>query len=111
MKRLASVLLAAGMLTACNPAGEGKAVSESVDTAEAPRNDAINADANTTETTQTPGASSFTEEQARGQITNAGYTDVKELTQTPEGLWQGSATKDGASVNVSVDYKGAVSTR
>ena len=111
MKRLASVLLAAGMLTACNPAGEGKAVSESVDTAAAPRNDAINADANTTETTQTPGASSFTEDQARGQITNAGYTDVTELKQNEQGMWEGKAMKDGASANVSVDYKGAVSTR
>ena len=112
MKRLASVLLAAGMLTACNPAADnGKAVSESVDTAEAPRNDAINADANATETSQTPGANSFTEDQARGKITDAGYTDVTELTQNAEGMWEGKAMKDGKPMTVSLDYKGAVSAR
>jgi hypothetical protein len=111
MRRLASVLLAAGMLTACNPAGEGKAVSAPPE-GEA-QNDAINTDANTTETGAAPAAaaSSFTEEQARGQITNAGYTNVGELTQGEDGVWSGTATKDGSQSTVAVDFKGAVTTR
>lgn len=109
MKHLASVLVAAGMLTACNPAGEGKAVS--APPAGEQQNDAVNADANANDATLGAGASSFTEAQARAKITDAGYTDVGELTQGEDGVWSGSAKKDGATANVGVDFKGAVSTR
>jgi hypothetical protein len=76
-----------------------------------PQNDAVNPDTNKTEATQTPGSNSFTEGQAKGHIENAGYTDVTGLTKTPEGLWTGSAKKDGKTVHVSVDFKGAVSAK
>lgn len=76
-----------------------------------PQNDAVNADANKGEATQTPGSNSFTQDQARGHIENAGYTDVTGLTKTPDGLWIGSAKKDGKTVQVSVDFKGAVSAK
>lgn len=74
-------------------------------------NEAINADANTADASKSPGSNSFTEMQARGQIENAGYTNVTGLTKTTDGMWTGKAMKSGKSVNVAVDFKGAVSTR
>jgi putative membrane protein len=56
------------------------------------------------------GATSFTEEQARDQITKAGYSDVTALTKAADGTWQGTAMKSGASVAVVVDYQGNVTT-
>ena len=73
-------------------------------------NEAVNAEANTTDASQSPGSNSFTERQARGQIENAGYSDVTGLTKTADGMWTGKAMKSGKSMNVSVDFKGAVST-
>lgn len=55
-----------------------------------------------------PGANSFTEEQARERIADAGYTDVGPLTQDDNGVWRGTASKAGMAVNVGVDYQGNV---
>jgi hypothetical protein len=79
-----------------------------VSTSETPRNPAVDTTPTTGDTGQTPGASSFTEGQARKAIETAGFTNVGPLTQNEQGLWQGTAKKDGAQVKVSVDYKGAV---
>lgn len=88
--------LAAASLAACSESEE-------------PRNAAVNTDLNTdTAAAQTEGANSFTEDQARGHAENAGYTNVSPMTKTDEGLWQGTATQNGETVNVSVDYRGAV---
>ena len=54
------------------------------------------------------GASSFTEDQARGAFEKAGYASVGPLAQNANGIWQGKATKDGAEVTVGIDYKGAI---
>lgn len=54
------------------------------------------------------GRNSFTEAQARGRIAKAGYADVSKLAKNDNGLWQGTAMKDGAKVNVALDYKGNV---
>ena len=54
------------------------------------------------------GRNSFTESQARGRIAKDGYTDVSKLTKNQNGVWQGTATKGGAKVNVALDYKGNV---
>ena len=74
-------------------------------------NEAVNAEANTTDASQSPGSNSFPESQARGQIENAGYSDVSGLTKSADGMWTGKAMKSGKSMNVSVDFKGAVSTK
>jgi hypothetical protein len=74
-------------------------------------NDAVNTDANKTEQAQAAASNSFTEGQAKGHIENAGYTDVSGLTKTPEGMWTGTAKKGGKTVSVSVDFKGAVTTK
>lgn len=56
-----------------------------------------------------PGANSFSEGQARQLLTTQGYSDVSPLVNDRQGIWRGTARKDGASVHVSVDYKGHVS--
>ena len=74
-------------------------------------NEAVNADANTSDPSMSPGSNSFTEMQARGQIENAGYSDVTGLTKTANGMWTGKAMKSGKAMEVSVDFKGAVSAK
>lgn len=57
----------------------------------------------------TPGANSFTEAQARDRILHDGYSQVSGLTKGSDGIWRGSATKNGTQVHVALDYKGHVS--
>ncbi len=54
------------------------------------------------------GRNSFTQSQARERIAKAGYADVSKLAKNRNGVWQGTAMKDGAKVNVALDYKGNV---
>ena len=54
------------------------------------------------------GRNSFTEAQARGRIGKAGYTNVGKLAKNANGVWQGTAMKGSAKVNVGLDYKGNV---
>lgn len=58
----------------------------------------------------TSGANSFTEDQARERIVEAGYTDVTGLVKGEDGIWRGHARRDGATGVVGVDYKGTVAT-
>lgn len=54
------------------------------------------------------GANSFSEGQARGRIEDKGFTNVTGLTKDDSGVWRGTATKDGQSAQVWLDYKGNV---
>ena len=54
------------------------------------------------------GANSFTESQAKDRAQAAGFTSVSSLVKDGDGVWRGSAMKDGKSVKVAVDYKGNV---
>ncbi len=56
-------------------------------------------------------SNSFTEGQAKGHIENAGYTDVTGLTKGADGMWTAKAMKDGKTMDVSLDFKGAVTAR
>jgi hypothetical protein len=58
----------------------------------------------------TPGANSFTETQAQERLKHNGYTQVSTLTKDSDGIWRGSATKNGAQTHVAVDFKGNIST-
>ncbi|MET0272629.1 MAG: hypothetical protein ABW360_06530 [Phenylobacterium sp.] len=109
MKTMIALAAAAGLLAACGQKAEDNTAGPVVSAPEAPANAAVDTTPTTGETAQTPGANSFTEDQARGAIESAGYTGVSALTQDTQGLWKGKATKAGAEVDVSVDYKGAVS--
>jgi hypothetical protein len=103
---------AASTSTAATDAGAGATnAGGAVSPPGSPQNDPLNSDTNKGDPTQTPGSNSFTEEQARGHIENAGYQNVSALTKSSDGLWTGTAQKDGKSVQVSVDFKGAVSAK
>lgn len=54
------------------------------------------------------GANSFTEDQAKERIVEAGYAEVTGLKLDDKGIWQAMATKDGKSVAVSLDYQGNI---
>lgn len=54
------------------------------------------------------GANSFTRGQARSRIAKKGYTHVTGLKKDSDGVWRGTGTKDGAPVQVWLDYKGNV---
>ena len=56
-----------------------------------------------------PGANSFTEGEAKSRLEKAGYTDVSSLKKDDQGIWRGTASKNGKTVNVSLDYKGNIS--
>ena len=64
-------------------------------------------------TDQNPGApvagkNSFTEDQAKSRITDAGYGNVSGLKLDDQGVWRGTAMKDGKQANVSLDFQGNV---
>ena len=50
-----------------------------------------------------------TESQARSRIESGGYREVSDLRKGSDGVWRGTAMKNGAPVRVSVDNGGAVS--
>jgi|KBSMisStaDraftv2_1062788.scaffolds.fasta_scaffold516670_2 hypothetical protein len=54
------------------------------------------------------GANSFTSGEARSRLEAKGYTNVSHLKKDNNGVWRGTAKKDGHSVNVSVDFQGNV---
>jgi hypothetical protein len=55
-----------------------------------------------------PGATSFTEAEARKHLEHSGYTSPQGLMKGKDGVWRGSAMKGGAKVNVGLDFKGNV---
>ena len=55
-----------------------------------------------------PGANSFTESQAKARIEQQGYVNVTGLAKDSEGVWRGTATKDGRSHNVAIDFRGNI---
>lgn len=57
------------------------------------------------------GTSSFTEDQARGRISKAGYTGVSKLVKGAGGAWMGMAMKGKKKVQVALDYKGNITAR
>ena len=54
------------------------------------------------------GANSFSDGEARRRIESSGYSTVADLKKDDDGIWRGSATKDGAKVGVWLDYKGNI---
>ncbi|NTF98248.1 PepSY domain-containing protein [Rhizobium rhizogenes] len=54
------------------------------------------------------GANSFTEDQAKERIEEAGYTGVKDLKKDDKGIWNAAGMKDGKSFSIALDYQGNV---
>jgi hypothetical protein len=61
-----------------------------------------------TQAAPVPGANSFTESQARDRLEAHGYTNVTGLRLDDQQIWRGKATKNGAQVNVALDYQGNI---
>lgn len=59
----------------------------------------------------TAGANSFTESQAIARLEQSGFTSVSGLKKDDNGIWKGSAQRNGKTVSVSLDYKGEITTR
>ena len=57
------------------------------------------------------GANSFTEGQAKSRIEAAGFSDVSGLMKDKDGVWRGTASKNGTTTSVSLDFQGNVVTR
>jgi hypothetical protein len=73
-----------------------------------PQNPAVKGMHDNNSATPVAGANSFTMKEARSQIEAKGYTRVANLKKDSQGVWRGTAMKDGTSVPVSVDYQGNV---
>jgi hypothetical protein len=54
------------------------------------------------------GANSFTEDQAKSRIEEAGYVDVSDLKLDTQGVWRATATKDGKQGSVALDFQGNI---
>ena len=55
-----------------------------------------------------PGANSFTRIAGAQPVDQHGYSNVSTLKKGNDGIWRGTAMKNGSSVQVSVDYKGDI---
>ena len=93
---VATALLFAGPAGAQQPAKDG------------PNNNAVNSPGQNNSNAPVAGRNSFTEGQAKSKIEEAGYTNVTALKKDDNGVWRGTATKAGATANVSVDFQGNV---
>ncbi len=71
-------------------------------------NPAVKAMHDNNSSTPVSGANSFTMSEAKSQIQAKGYTHVAKLKKDKDGVWRGTATKDGQSGPISVDYQGNV---
>ena len=54
------------------------------------------------------GSNSFTESQAKSRIADRGYSNVASLKKDDDGVWHGTAQREGHPVQVWLDYKGNV---
>jgi hypothetical protein len=73
-----------------------------------PQNPAVKGMHENNSATPVAGANSFTMNQAKSQIEAKGYTRVANLKKDKNGIWRGTAMKDGKPGPVSVDYQGNV---
>ena len=73
-----------------------------------PGNRAINTPDTPTPGAPVAGANSFTEGQAKSRIESQGFKDVTGLRKDDNGIWRGTASKDGRSHPVSLDFQGNV---
>lgn len=56
------------------------------------------------------GENSFTQEQAKSRMEEAGFSNVMGLTLDDEGVWHAAGEKDGAAVMIKMDYQGNITS-
>jgi hypothetical protein len=125
MKKIIAAAFAMAALGACHKpadttntatavdAGPVAAADNGVTTAASNRaNPAIASEQSRPADAPAAGANSFTQDQAKKHLANAGYTNVTGMTQDDKGVWHGQATdKGGKAVSVSVDYQGSITAQ
>ena len=100
MRLLLSTVIAVGLTTA--------AASAQTDSQSGPQNPAVKGMHENNSSAPVQGANSFPESEARSLLAAKVYTHVTHLRKGNDGVWRGTATKDGQSGAVSVDYQGNV---
>ncbi len=98
MRMMFGAFVALAFVAACNPQADTDNAAIATEEARAERA----ADA------PSPGANSFTEAQARSRLTEQGYSEPITLTRAEDGSWRGTATQNGQSVDVTLDYQGVI---
>jgi hypothetical protein len=75
-----------------------------------PQNSAINRSDSSNRQASAPvaGRNSFTEGETKSRIEKMGFSNVSNLKKDDNGVWRGRATKDGKTVDISLDYQGNV---
>ena len=73
-----------------------------------PQNPAVKSMDQNNSSAPVAGANSFTRAEAVKQIEAKGYTHVAKLKKDANGVWRGTAMKDGKTGPISVDYQGNV---
>jgi hypothetical protein len=103
------LLVAAGIF-ACTVASAAVAQSSQaqVPAQNGPTNSAVDTTGENKSPAPVAGANSFTESQAIARIKAKGFTDVSHLVKDNNGIWRGTAVKDGQNVGVTVDFEGNV---
>jgi hypothetical protein len=76
-----------------------------------PQNPAVRTNDNNMSSMPVKGANSFTESEAKSRIAKQGFTNISALQKDQDGVWRGTATKDGKPVQVSLDYQGNVNAQ
>jgi hypothetical protein len=107
MKKI--VIMAAATLAIS--AASAFAQNPSAPAAPGPGNKAVNSPNSNNSDKPVSGANSFTEGQAKSRIESNGYSKVSDLKKDENGVWRGRATKDGKSMDVSLDFQGNVTAR
>ena len=86
----------------------GIAIAQTPPANNGPNNNAVNSGNGNNPGAPVKGANSFTMGQAKSRIEARGYSQVQGLKKDDNGVWRGTATKDGKSAAVSVDFQGNV---
>jgi len=73
-----------------------------------PQNPAVQTQSGNNASAPVSGANSFTRGEAMSRIKAKGYANVSNLAKDNNGVWRGTAQKDGQTVQISVDYQGNV---
>ena len=77
-------------------------------TASEPSNPAVKGTDKNTATAPVAGANSFTEGEAKSRIEARGFANVTQLRKDEQGIWRGKAQRNGAPVDVALDFQGNV---
>jgi hypothetical protein len=73
-----------------------------------PGNPALKGTDRNTANAPVAGANSFTEGEAKARIESRGFSNVTQLRKDEQGIWRGRATRNGAMVDVALDFQGNV---